>query len=61
MPTLYICYVALYRCGHYDILLRSAPWLQIEKARLDIVGLFYVYRKVKMQVQANRLKEENRS
>jgi hypothetical protein len=32
--------VALYRCGHYDI-----AKLQIEKARLAIVGLFYVCRK----------------
>ncbi len=23
--TLYICYVALYRCEHHDTLLRSAP------------------------------------
>ena len=49
MPTLYICYVALYRCGHYDI-----TKLQIEKARLAIVGLFYVCRKVKTQVKGKR-------
>jgi hypothetical protein len=46
MPTLYICYVALYRCGHYDI-----TKLQIEKARLAIVGLFYVWNKVKTPSQ----------
>jgi hypothetical protein len=34
--------MALYRCGHYDI-----TRLQIEKARLAIVGLFYVCGKVK--------------
>ncbi len=49
MPTLYICYVALYRCGHHDI-----TKLQIEKARLAIVVLFYVSRKVKMQVRGER-------
>ena len=58
MPTLYICYVALYRCRHYDILLRSAPWLQIEKARLEIVRLFYVWNKVKMQVRGKRQKNK---
>jgi hypothetical protein len=57
MPTLYICYVALYRCGHYDI-----TKLQIEKARLAIVGLFYVWNKVKrrFEVKGNRLKEKNK-
>ena len=56
MPTLYICYVALYRCGHYDI-----TKLQIEKARLEIVGLFYVWDKVKrsFEVRGIRLKEES--
>ena len=46
MPTLYICYVALYRCGHYDI-----TKLQIEKAASEMKRLFYVWNKVKTPSQ----------
>ena len=58
MPTLYICYVALYCCGHYDILLRCryevAHRLQITETRYSNVAGFYVWNKVKMQLKGKR-------
>ena len=46
MPTLHICYVALYRCGHHDI-----TKLQIEKAASEMKRLFYVWNKMKTPSQ----------